>query len=113
MIDEDNPKVMQDPSTDHKELGGFEITMEPERSVQQHPMGIDMGGNGLEDCYENGNTAETYPVGNSSAAGAVANFVNTIVGAGIVGLPFALAQVRLVGGVLGFDGEKLANKTSS
>ena len=36
---------------------------------------------------------ERYPAGNSSAAGAVANFVNTIVGAGIVGLPFALAQV--------------------
>lgn len=38
--------------------------------------------------------AQRYPAGNSSAAGAVANFVNTIVGAGIVGLPFALAQVR-------------------
>lgn len=37
--------------------------------------------------------AERYPPGNSSAAGAIANFVNTIVGAGIVGLPFALAQV--------------------
>lgn len=37
--------------------------------------------------------AERYPAGNSTAAGAVANFVNTIVGAGIVGLPFALAQV--------------------
>lgn len=37
--------------------------------------------------------AERYPAGNSSAAGAIANFVNTIVGAGIVGLPFALAQV--------------------
>lgn len=37
--------------------------------------------------------AERYPAGNSSAAGAVANFVNTIVGAGIVGFPFALAQV--------------------
>lgn len=43
--------------------------------------------------------AEKYPVGNSSAAGAVSNFVNTIVGAGIVGLPFALAQV---GGILMF-----------
>ncbi|CAN0475410.1 unnamed protein product, partial [Hapterophycus canaliculatus] len=35
---------------------------------------------------------EEYPTGNSSAAGAVANFVNTIVGAGIVGIPFALSQ---------------------
>lgn len=35
-----------------------------------------------------------YPAGNSSAAGAVANFVNTIVGAGIIGLPFSIAQVR-------------------
>lgn len=34
-----------------------------------------------------------YPPGNSSTGGAVANFVNSIVGAGIVGLPFALAQV--------------------
>lgn len=38
-------------------------------------------------------SAERYPAGNSSSAGAIANFVNTIVGAGIVGLPFALAQV--------------------
>lgn len=53
------------------------------------------------DGYENGHDradhfaldrATRYPVGNSTAAGAVANFVNTIVGAGIIGLPFALAQ---------------------
>lgn len=37
--------------------------------------------------------ATRYPAGNSSAAGAVANFVNTIIGTGIVVLPFALAQV--------------------
>lgn len=42
--------------------------------------------------------SERYPSGNSSAFGAVANFVNTIVGAGIVGLPFALAQVCAVYG---------------
>lgn len=41
--------------------------------------------------------AERYPAGNSSAAGAVSNFVNTIVGAGIIGLPFALAEVRSIG----------------
>lgn len=34
-----------------------------------------------------------YPTGNSSAACTVANFVNTILGAGIIGLPFALAKV--------------------
>lgn len=37
---------------------------------------------------------EKYPAGNSTAVGAVANFVNTIVGAGIIGLPFAMAEVR-------------------
>lgn len=73
------------------------------------PAGGGGGGIGLENSYGgygNGNgsgsggagitaeeRAEKYPVGNSSAAGAVSNFVNTIVGAGIVGLPFALAQV--------------------
>ncbi|CBN75648.1 conserved unknown protein [Ectocarpus siliculosus] len=43
--------------------------------------------------------AERYPAGNSSAAGAVSNFVNTIVGAGIIGLPFALAESGLWAGV--------------
>lgn len=46
------------------------------------------------DLITTAESAERYPAGNSSAGGAVANFVNTIVGAGIVGLPFAFAQVR-------------------
>ncbi len=50
------------------------------------------GGSGQAACAAT--QEERYHPGNSSAAGAVANFVNTIVGAGIVGLPFALAQVR-------------------
>eukprot|EP00903_Cladosiphon_okamuranus_P007722 g7482.t1 len=48
---------------------------------------------------EGATPAERYPAGNSSAAGAIANFVNTIVGAGIVGLPFALAQSGLWAGI--------------
>lgn len=55
------------------------------------------GGIGLPNGYYGDDTAEEraekYPLGNSGAAGAVSNFVNTIVGAGIVGLPYALAQV--------------------
>ncbi|CAM9670335.1 unnamed protein product, partial [Hapterophycus canaliculatus] len=42
---------------------------------------------------------ERYPPGNSSAGGAIANFVNTIVGAGIVGLPFALRESGLWAGI--------------
>lgn len=49
------------------------------------------GGIGLADDIAE--RSARYPAGNSSAAGAVSNFVNTIVGAGIIGLPFALAQV--------------------
>lgn len=58
---------------------GFEMTLGP--------------GAVEEDGYASQDRETRYPAGNSSAAGAIANFVNTIVGAGIVGLPFALAQV--------------------
>lgn len=49
---------------------------------------------GLEDAPAN-DQETIYASGTSSTAGAVANFLNSIVGAGIVGLPFALAQVRV------------------
>ena len=66
----------------------FELeTMQTSRdSVEEN--GFHVIGDEIED------RVTRYPVGNSSAAGAVVNYVNTIVGAGIVGLPFALAQVR-------------------
>lgn len=48
-------------------------------------------GFGLED--DGAETASRYPDGNSSSFGAVSNFLNTIVGAGIIGLPYALSQV--------------------
>lgn len=35
-----------------------------------------------------------YPDGTSNVWGAISNYVNTIVGAGIVGLPFAIQEVR-------------------
>lgn len=62
--------------------------------------GLEGGGTGSHDATTAAASAaaaeraERYPPGNSSAAGAVSNFVNTIVGAGIIGLPFALAEVR-------------------
>lgn len=59
---------------------GFEMTLRP---------GAVQNGGG----FTSEDRDARYPAGNSSAAGAIANFVNTIVGAGIVGLPFALAQV--------------------
>lgn len=51
------------------------------------------------DSFEDGTDPEQdretkYPAGNSSAVGAVANFVNSIIGAGVIGLPFSMAQVR-------------------
>lgn len=36
----------------------------------------------------------------SSKCGAVTNFVNSIIGAGIIGLPFALREAGLVGGLI-------------
>lgn len=64
---------------------GFEMAMRPEAvhavdSFEDHditPLDLDA----------------KYPTGNSSAAGAVANFVNIMVGVGAIGLPFALAKV--------------------
>ena len=54
--------------------------------------GLDGFGDATSDAQQDRETK--YPAGNSSAAGAVANFVNSIIGAGIIGLPFSMAQVR-------------------
>ncbi|CAM9763087.1 unnamed protein product, partial [Ectocarpus fasciculatus] len=67
--------------------------------------GLEGGGTGSHDATTAAASAaaaeraERYPPGNSSAAGAVSNLVNTIVGAGIIGLPFALAESGLWAGV--------------
>ena len=53
---------------------------------------------GFGDATDPQDREARYPAGNSSAAGAVANFVNTIIGAGIIGLPFSMAQVRSLSG---------------
>ena len=42
------------------------------------------------------NTAD----GKAGPAGAVLNFVNSIIGAGIIGLPFALREAGIIGGLL-------------
>jgi len=42
------------------------------------------------------NTAD----GKAGPAGAVLNFVNSIIGAGIIGLPFALKEAGIMGGLL-------------
>lgn len=42
------------------------------------------------------NTAD----GKAAPAGAVLNFVNSIIGAGIIGLPFALREAGIIGGLL-------------
>lgn len=47
---------------------------------------------GLEFEVDDADSAPRYPSGNSTVFGAVANFSNTIVGAGIVGLPYAISQ---------------------
>lgn len=59
-------------------------------------IGLDNGNNRTEIAAEqitSTDPEDRYPAGNSSIRGAIANFVNTIVGAGIVGLPFALREV--------------------
>jgi sodium-coupled neutral amino acid transporter 11 len=38
--------------------------------------------------------------GKAGPAGAVLNFVNSIIGAGIIGLPFALREAGVIGGLL-------------
>lgn len=46
---------------------------------------------GFEDGITDSSTR--YPDGTSNVWGAISNYVNTIVGAGIVGLPFAIKEV--------------------
>lgn len=78
------------------------FTRVPGSSLHEPGFEMTAGSEAVHDLNSFGDVAEDaeqdrdakYPAGNSSAAGAVANFVNTIVGAGIVGLPFSLAQVR-------------------
>ncbi|KAG5187766.1 transmembrane amino acid transporter protein-domain-containing protein [Tribonema minus] len=57
--------------------GGVEFSVQPERVAV---------GAGSDDVHNE------YPEGHSGHWGAVFNFVNTIVGAGIIGLPFAILQ---------------------
>ncbi|CAN0002186.1 unnamed protein product [Ectocarpus sp. 4 AP-2014] len=76
---------------------------DPENAGGEPDFELTARSDGVEASTTNGvETAdrfERYPSGNSSSAGAVANFVNTIVGAGIVGIPFATAQSGLWAGI--------------
>lgn len=88
-----NARVAEAPQNSHSDQQGLEMTIGPpsNSNFPAHLEDIDMpeiaGDSEMDD------RDSKYPAGNSSARGAIANFVNTIVGAGIVGLPFALAQV--------------------
>lgn len=75
-----------------RDQGVFEITLEGSEG-HVGTMGTAANPSGFEGVEEI--ETRSYPNGNSSAAGAVANFLNSIVGAGIIGLPFALQQVRV------------------
>lgn len=76
---------------------GFELTM---ASKENGVPDVPIDGHGEMGFGDDAAAREAkYPAGNSSAVGAVSNFVNTIVGAGIVGLPFALAQVCCVANI--------------
>lgn len=77
---------------------GLEMTTAPEgtNGVDVTDVAFSSGHNmGSGNANDKAERAARYPPGASTSVGAVANFVNTIVGAGIVGLPFALAEVRL------------------
>lgn len=100
----DSPRVTREaPIADSQaQESGLEMTVvlelgKSESSTCRHAAEQAEGLMGFgEDQDENDTAAEIalrYPAGNSSAACAVVNLVNTIVGAGIIGLPFALAQV--------------------
>lgn len=86
---EEAPNFTRMPDSSRHEPG-FEMTAGPE-AVHD----LDGFGDETTDAQDRG---AKYPAGNSSAAGAVANFVNTIIGAGIIGLPFSIAQVRGLSG---------------
>ena len=49
---------------------------------------------------ETGAEVATAAGAKSTATGAIINFVNSIIGAGIIGLPFALQEAGLIGGLL-------------
>lgn len=85
---------MEDPRSFPHNEGGFEMTIGSRKSVSGTRGTAAVGQLGLEDAPAN-DQETIYASGTSSTAGAVANFLNSIVGAGIVGLPFALAQVRV------------------
>lgn len=82
-------RVVDGHSNGHTEFG-LELPSAPKDTGCVEIIEVTAGGDG-----EVGRgLEEKYPAGNSTAVGAVANFVNTIVGAGIIGLPFAIAEVR-------------------
>lgn len=92
MGEHSDSRVMEDPGIVSHNEDGFEMTIGSNGSAFRME-GTTNGELGLEDTCTDGEAR--YASGTSSAAGAVANFLNSIVGAGIVGLPYALAQVRL------------------
>lgn len=94
-------RVMEDPTSSVPDNGSsLEITRTAtsERAPSAVENAFGVRGTG---CYEAdiGDIDDVddgqprYASGTSSAMGAVANFMNSIVGAGIVGLPYAVAQV--------------------
>lgn len=78
---------MEVPSNNGRKDDGLEMSSGSTTRIGVEPVFDDRRDGDIVDSLP------TYPSGNSSAAGAVANFLNSIVGAGIVGLPYALAQV--------------------
>lgn len=94
-------RVMADPRSSAPDNGSsLEISRNPisERppSAVENALGVRGSGRYEADICDIDDIDDgqpRYASGTSSAMGAVANFMNSIVGAGIVGLPYALAQV--------------------
>ena len=89
-----NGARVEEAPTNGYEESGFELPAGSKDAVEIMEIAASVGNDHSAD-FDTRELVDRYPAGNSSAAGAVANFVNTIVGAGIIGLPFAMAQVLL------------------
>ena len=69
-------------------------------SVDSQSSGVDLSADGeVLEATGGGSNAGVID-GKSSKAGAIFNFVNSIIGAGIIGIPFAIRDCGLIMGVL-------------
>jgi hypothetical protein len=90
-------RVMASASTDQIELVPLDAAVLRTESSSSLRLAPSDGSNHEPDPHDD--TTPHIPGGSSSVRGAVSNFVNSIIGAGIIGLPYAVREAGIITGI--------------